>query len=132
MAKYCPVYSLRCINLLICFMDLFQTNFQQYWFFPGSDAILLGAETLRGLYPVETISTVGRICYEVSLPSYSLHKIILNVFSINYMRSLNDKRSFWYAAFFLILLLYVFCKWLLNTNLECHYCPFYVVNIWQN
>ncbi|KAG6477119.1 hypothetical protein ZIOFF_066371 [Zingiber officinale] len=33
----------------------------------GSDAILLGAETLRGLYPVETISTVGRICYEVSL-----------------------------------------------------------------
>ncbi|XP_052730068.1 pyruvate kinase 1, cytosolic isoform X2 [Vigna angularis] len=31
----------------------------------GSDAILLGAETLRGLYPVETISTVGRICSEV-------------------------------------------------------------------
>ncbi|CAL9208812.1 unnamed protein product [Musa hybrid cultivar] len=30
----------------------------------GSDAILLGAETLRGLYPVETISIVGRICYE--------------------------------------------------------------------
>ena len=32
----------------------------------GSDAILLGAETLRGLYPVETISTVGKICAEVS------------------------------------------------------------------
>ncbi|KAF2289799.1 hypothetical protein GH714_038679 [Hevea brasiliensis] len=31
----------------------------------GSDAILLGAETLRGLYPVETISTVGKICAEV-------------------------------------------------------------------
>ncbi|KAE8704602.1 putative leucine-rich repeat receptor-like protein kinase [Hibiscus syriacus] len=31
----------------------------------GSDAILLGAETLRGLYPVETISTVGKICSEV-------------------------------------------------------------------
>ncbi|KAM0978643.1 hypothetical protein ACFX13_014848 [Malus domestica] len=30
----------------------------------GSDAILLGAETLRGLYPVDTISTVGRICAE--------------------------------------------------------------------
>uniref|UniRef100_A0A6M2F489 Pyruvate kinase n=1 Tax=Populus davidiana TaxID=266767 RepID=A0A6M2F489_9ROSI len=30
----------------------------------GSNAILLGAETLRGLYPVETISTVGRICAE--------------------------------------------------------------------
>ncbi|CAI0469422.1 unnamed protein product [Linum tenue] len=30
----------------------------------GSDAILLGAETLRGIYPVETISTVGRICCE--------------------------------------------------------------------
>ncbi|XP_021724774.1 pyruvate kinase 1, cytosolic-like [Chenopodium quinoa] len=31
----------------------------------GSDAIILGAETLRGLYPVETISTVGRICFQV-------------------------------------------------------------------
>ncbi|XP_008776915.2 pyruvate kinase 1, cytosolic-like isoform X1 [Phoenix dactylifera] len=30
----------------------------------GSDAILLGAETLRGLYPVETISIVGKICSE--------------------------------------------------------------------
>ncbi|KAK7396629.1 hypothetical protein VNO78_17766 [Psophocarpus tetragonolobus] len=30
----------------------------------GSDAILLGAETLRGIYPVETISTVGKICAE--------------------------------------------------------------------
>ncbi|XP_042515192.1 pyruvate kinase 1, cytosolic-like [Macadamia integrifolia] len=30
----------------------------------GSDGILLGAETLRGLYPVETISTVGKICAE--------------------------------------------------------------------
>ncbi|KAG6756199.1 hypothetical protein POTOM_039624 [Populus tomentosa] len=29
-----------------------------------SNAILLGAETLRGLYPVETFSTVGRICAE--------------------------------------------------------------------
>lgn len=32
----------------------------------GSDAILLGAETLRGLYPVETISIVGKICAEVN------------------------------------------------------------------
>ena len=31
----------------------------------GTDAILLGAETLRGVYPVETIATVGRICAEV-------------------------------------------------------------------
>ncbi|KAG0449471.1 hypothetical protein HPP92_027293 [Vanilla planifolia] len=30
----------------------------------GCDAILLGAETLRGLYPVEAISTVGKICAE--------------------------------------------------------------------
>ncbi|KAK4761232.1 hypothetical protein SAY87_006125 [Trapa incisa] len=30
----------------------------------GSDAILLGAETLRGLYPIETISIVGKICAE--------------------------------------------------------------------
>ncbi|XLR27066.1 hypothetical protein S83_054966, partial [Arachis hypogaea] len=33
----------------------------------GSDAILLGAETLRGLYPIETISTFGRICSEKPL-----------------------------------------------------------------
>ncbi|KAK9126517.1 hypothetical protein Scep_015363 [Stephania cephalantha] len=31
----------------------------------GCDAIFLGAETLRGLYPVESVSTVGRICSEV-------------------------------------------------------------------
>ncbi|CAH9090274.1 unnamed protein product [Cuscuta europaea] len=30
----------------------------------GTDAILLGAETLRGLYPVECISIVGKICSE--------------------------------------------------------------------
>ncbi|KAH7547796.1 hypothetical protein ACOSP7_032970 [Xanthoceras sorbifolium] len=30
----------------------------------GSDGILLGAETLRGLYPVETISIVGKISAE--------------------------------------------------------------------
>ncbi|TYK29369.1 pyruvate kinase 2, cytosolic-like [Cucumis melo var. makuwa] len=30
----------------------------------GSDAILLGAETLRGLYPVEFVSIVGRRCAE--------------------------------------------------------------------
>ncbi|XP_027769026.1 pyruvate kinase 2, cytosolic-like [Solanum pennellii] len=35
----------------------------------GSDAILLGAETLRGLYPVETISTVGKICAVVNFTS---------------------------------------------------------------
>uniref|UniRef100_A0A9I9E2L0 pyruvate kinase n=2 Tax=Cucumis melo TaxID=3656 RepID=A0A9I9E2L0_CUCME len=33
----------------------------------GSDAIILGAETLHGLRPVETISTVGRICVEAQL-----------------------------------------------------------------
>ncbi|EPS64144.1 hypothetical protein M569_10635, partial [Genlisea aurea] len=30
----------------------------------GTDAILLGGETLRGSYPIETISTVGKICSE--------------------------------------------------------------------
>ncbi|PKA66767.1 Pyruvate kinase, cytosolic isozyme [Apostasia shenzhenica] len=30
----------------------------------GTDGILLGAETLRGLYPVEAIRTVGSICAE--------------------------------------------------------------------
>ncbi|TYJ97148.1 pyruvate kinase 2, cytosolic-like [Cucumis melo var. makuwa] len=33
----------------------------------GSDAIILGAETLRGLHPVETVSTVSRICAEAQL-----------------------------------------------------------------
>lgn len=35
--------------------------------FLGADGILLGAETLRGLYPIETIKVVGRICAEVSI-----------------------------------------------------------------
>lgn len=30
----------------------------------GTDAILLGAETVRGLYPVETVSTIRNICAE--------------------------------------------------------------------
>ncbi|KAK3119952.1 hypothetical protein QOZ80_9AG0678490 [Eleusine coracana subsp. coracana] len=30
----------------------------------GTDGILLGAETLRGLYPVDAVNTVGRICAE--------------------------------------------------------------------
>ncbi|XP_058003226.1 pyruvate kinase 1, cytosolic isoform X2 [Hevea brasiliensis] len=30
----------------------------------GADGILLGAETLRGLYPIQTIKIVGRICAE--------------------------------------------------------------------
>jgi len=42
----------------------------------GSDAILLGAETHRGLYPVETVRTVGRICFEVSedVESFVVHR----------------------------------------------------------
>jgi len=39
----------------------------------GSDAIVLGAETLRGLYPVDTISTVGKICAEVGTRMYSFN-----------------------------------------------------------
>ena len=31
----------------------------------GVDGILLGAETLRGKYPVETIKTVSSICRSV-------------------------------------------------------------------
>ncbi|KAL5231655.1 hypothetical protein ABZP36_030431 [Zizania latifolia] len=31
----------------------------------GTDGILLGAETVRGPYPVDVVSTVGRICAEV-------------------------------------------------------------------
>ncbi|KAF7113009.1 hypothetical protein RHSIM_RhsimUnG0170300 [Rhododendron simsii] len=40
----------------------------------GCDAILLGAETLRGLYPVETISIVGKICAEAEkVSNHDLH-----------------------------------------------------------
>ncbi|XP_048549103.1 pyruvate kinase 1, cytosolic-like [Triticum urartu] len=39
----------------------------------GSDAILLSAETLRGLYPVETMSTVGRICAEAEVFNQDLY-----------------------------------------------------------
>lgn len=45
----------------------------------GSDAILLGAETLRGFYPVQTISTVGKICSEVSASHSSLIFLILQI-----------------------------------------------------
>ncbi|KAF3775380.1 Pyruvate kinase 2 [Nymphaea thermarum] len=48
----------------------------------GTDGILLGAETLRGLYPVETIRTVGRICAEaevVSNQSFHFKRIIKHV-----------------------------------------------------
>ncbi|XP_050946383.1 pyruvate kinase 1, cytosolic-like [Cucumis melo] len=33
----------------------------------GSDAIILEAETLHGLHPVETVSSVSRICAETNL-----------------------------------------------------------------
>ncbi|XP_065854854.1 pyruvate kinase 2, cytosolic-like [Euphorbia lathyris] len=40
----------------------------------GADGILLGAETLRGLYPIETVKTVGRICAEAeTVCNHSLH-----------------------------------------------------------
>ncbi|XP_031499369.1 pyruvate kinase 2, cytosolic-like isoform X2 [Nymphaea colorata] len=48
----------------------------------GTDGILLGAETLRGIYPVETIRTVGRICAEAEVvcnQSFHFKKIIKHV-----------------------------------------------------
>ncbi|XP_022857501.1 pyruvate kinase 1, cytosolic-like [Olea europaea var. sylvestris] len=42
----------------------------------GSDAVLLGAETLRGLYPVDTISVVGKICAEVNFILFSSSLLI--------------------------------------------------------
>ncbi|XP_072981544.1 pyruvate kinase 1, cytosolic-like isoform X1 [Typha angustifolia] len=48
----------------------------------GTDGILLGAETLRGLYPVETIKTVGRICAEAEIvynQSQQFKKIVRHV-----------------------------------------------------
>ena len=42
----------------------------------GTDAILLGAETLRGLYPIETISIVGKICAEVNYLDISIESSV--------------------------------------------------------
>ena len=53
----------------------------QFTLTAGSDAILLGAETLRGLYPVETISIVGKICAEVSFMTYFFSVILFLVSS---------------------------------------------------
>ncbi|KAK9291115.1 hypothetical protein L1049_009302 [Liquidambar formosana] len=40
----------------------------------GTDGILLGAETLRGLYPIEAVKIVGRICAEAeSVYNQSVH-----------------------------------------------------------
>ncbi|XVF56264.1 hypothetical protein PTKIN_Ptkin06aG0105200 [Pterospermum kingtungense] len=40
----------------------------------GTDGILLGAETIRGLYPIEAVTTVGRICAEAErVYNHSLH-----------------------------------------------------------
>lgn len=36
----------------------------------GADGILLGPETLSGLYPIEAIQIVGKICAEVSIRIY--------------------------------------------------------------
>ena len=36
----------------------------------GVDGIMLGAETLRGQYPVEAVSTVLGICRQVSVTSW--------------------------------------------------------------
>jgi hypothetical protein len=63
---------LQMLSLMVATPLLYKSwNFFFYFFkqiviyYSGSDAILLGAETLRGLYPVETISIVGKICAEV-------------------------------------------------------------------
>ncbi|MFS7931632.1 putative pyruvate kinase [Helianthus anomalus] len=39
----------------------------------GADAILLGAETMWGLYPIETIYIVGKICVEVNCQVQAYH-----------------------------------------------------------
>lgn len=79
------VSSYNCIYIYFSYNVLFKC-FDAYWqlmrliwndYFSGCDAILLGAETLRGLYPVETISTVGKICAEVSTHGCSHHKILV-------------------------------------------------------
>ncbi|KAJ0089206.1 hypothetical protein Patl1_32332 [Pistacia atlantica] len=67
----------------------------------GSDAILLGAETLRGLYPVETISIVGKICAECAWYEWfyshdeltdlldSVHQITMETISVIALQGIN-------------------------------------------
>lgn len=50
----------------------------------GSDAILLGAETFRGLYPVECISIVGKICAEVIMHRLRMHLVLFSHFKEEY------------------------------------------------
>uniref|UniRef100_A0A9I9E2E7 Uncharacterized protein n=1 Tax=Cucumis melo TaxID=3656 RepID=A0A9I9E2E7_CUCME len=47
--------------------DWYKSGFLVPFLTRGSDAIILGAKTLRGLHPVETVSTVSRICAEAQL-----------------------------------------------------------------
>lgn len=49
----------------------------------GTDGILLGAETLRGLYPVDTIRTVGRICSEVRVSPLIYMRIFRMILQIS-------------------------------------------------
>ena len=59
----CPLhasgYRLNIISVLIHF-------FSTLGAFSGADGILLGGETFGGLYPVEAIKTVRKICAEAS------------------------------------------------------------------
>nr|GME16462.1 pyruvate kinase 1, cytosolic [Ipomoea batatas] len=50
----------------------------------GSDAILLGAETFRGLYPVECISIVGKICAEVIMHRLRMQLVLFSPFKEEY------------------------------------------------
>lgn len=45
----------------------------------GVDGILLGAETLRGMYPLETVRMVARICRaaEMNFDHYSHHEMLM-------------------------------------------------------
>ncbi|KAK1352164.1 hypothetical protein POM88_023615 [Heracleum sosnowskyi] len=57
------------LNKLTSLLPCVTLNAPSHIWTSGSDAILLGAETLRDLYPVETISIVGKICAEVEILS---------------------------------------------------------------
>lgn len=66
------VCLLHSSNLMLCLCYLINFIFLLWFFTSGSDAIILGAETLRGLYPVDTISIVGKICAEVDFLQFVL------------------------------------------------------------
>lgn len=77
------ILRIRYLFLMLFFCNSELVSFLHYMLschIVGSDAILLGAETFRGLYPVECISIVGKICAEVIMHSLKMQLVLFSPF----------------------------------------------------